>query len=1329
MTDTAASVSPRPGSARPGSTPSDAHTSAIGTDPLTPDSLAPDLLEPDPLALDPLTLPLAGTRLIEASAGTGKTWTIAALYLRLVLGHGRAAPLAPSQILVMTFTQAATRELVERIRARLVQAAERMRSDTPPGGAADAFLESLVQAYPDAPARELAAWRLSCAAQAMDDAAIFTIDAWCQRMLREHAFDSGCLFDEELEPDESALRRLAVHDHWRQQVYPLQGAALETLLGIWKDVDALEASVRPLLQLPMPEEACAAPMQSLLAEALAQLEQSRQRCRPLIEPLRDWLHEQCTRPDKPFHGNKLKWVHCADWMEDLKRWAEGEEPTPPKLSDAAWRRLSPQGMAEALRKDKTVELHPALATIAELNRTRGGFAPLSSQLRLHASASIRRRLQALKAQRGRFGFADLLDRLSEALDPRRDAPGAQRLRQRILAQYPVALVDEFQDTSPTQLAIFERLHGLDGPDDGAGSQPPGRALLLIGDPKQAIYAFRGADIRSYLHARRATAGRHHRLHTNHRSSEALVAAVNHLFAAAEQRPRGAFLHTTADGRSELPFMPVLARGRRERLVEAGRDADPVHLVLDTELASQGDSARRLAALAAERIVTLLSDSRIGMQAGDEPLEALQHSDIAVLVRQRSEAQAMQQALSQRGVASVYLSDRESVFASDEALDLLRLLSAIAAPRDLRLARAASATALMGLDLARLVQLADNESAFDAFCDALAELLPLWQGQGVLAMLRQMLHRFGLAARWLAQAELDEGGERRLTNVLHLAELLQAASARLEGETALIGWLATRIDEANANPGSAGSEDATLLRLESDAQRVQVVTVHKSKGLEYPIVFLPFACALKPVKPGPGTFWREPSPGQGLGPGLVLEPDAEQCAALDEERLREDLRLLYVALTRARHQLWVGAAALTVGNASACRWKDSALGRLLTGEMPLEAPDIAGELRARLAALPDAGSGIRLECVDAQRAAGRERLVPREAPAPLAGALVYTGRFERRWAIGSYTALVKDTASQRSLSRRPSVPAAVMQRPPRQDEPEAQAEEEAQRAIGQAAHEDCAAAPAPWHHFPRGAFAGNFLHGELEWLATEGFALTAGSTLAATLARRCDRKGWGQRSDALCQWLSAVCAAPLPSLGVPLSGLNAHWAEMEFWLPVHRLDAAAVDALCRRHLMPGRARPALPERSLTGLMMGFADLVFEHEGRFGVLDYKSNALGPDDASYTPAAMEAAMLDNRYDVQAALYGLALHRLLRLRLGTAYDPERHLHGAIYSFLRGVAAPGAGAFHLRLPRALLDALDSLLQAGGAAGTQAGEAPVDAPSQACGPESGAEGPGPSPAE
>jgi exodeoxyribonuclease V beta subunit len=1213
--------------------------------------------------LQPLTFPLHGSRLIEASAGTGKTWTIAALYLRLVLGHGSedgeearegsgfGRALLPSEILVMTFTRAATRELSNRVRERLVEAAACFRGTIE---LIDPFLAALATAYPGHAERQQAAHRLMLAAETMDEAAIFTIDAWCQRMLREHAFDSGSLFDEELVSDERALFDDAAHDYWRQNVYPLNAGALAALMACWPDVGALKLSVRELVRRihllgEVPDEALGALIARVERTQRAELAGLKAGWFERANQMEAWIAAQRELAPKCFNGNKLRPDSLVKWFEALRAWARDPALVMPALSDTAWHRLTPDGMLDACSKGFTAAIPACFEHTTELWEALKAITPLSHALYSHAASCIARRIAELKQRSRQFGFADMLERLKAALE----GENGEQLRERITAQYPVAMVDEFQDTSPDQYAIFNLLYRVGDNDRGHG-------LFLIGDPKQSIYGFRGADINSYLSARASTVGRHYKLGTNYRSTAAVVAAVNQLFLHAENGfAAGAFRFKKGDV-NPLPFDAVDAHGRGERLVGVDGPFQALAVCSSARDDMRADEYREFFAHhCAEHIVGLLNDPQAGF-ADDAGFTRLVPADIAVLVRDRREAAAIRRALAQRKVLSVYLSDKDSVVDSIEAADVLRWLQAVANPLDGALARAAFATRTAGLPLAALARIASDELAWEARVEQLKTLHAIWQRQGVLAMLRRFVHDLNLPSTLLRQA----GGERRLTNLLHLAELLQAASAGLDGEQALIRWFAEQV--AGMGEGSGGeSGEERVLRLESDADLVKVVTVHKSKGLEYPLVYLPFAATARKTDRRNRSFFEFVGDDDKRRLDLALSDAA--LAAVDRARIEEDLRLLYVALTRARHFLWLGVAAVATRKPGENKLHESALGYLLGGGAPIA----AGDMNARWETLCGATGAIELKALAAPE--GVTMLSRQQAHKPLVDAAVFGGRFERNWSVGSFTSLTRQTSAA-----------------PMRAQEETLLEEAPKGAL--------AAAPGPtqdkpWHRFPRGSVPGNFLHEQLECMAQDGFASLHEVGFDARLAARCERAGWGNRKDDAIAWLREIAVTKLPQLGASLSELGEVLPEMEFWFPSRHLDSAALDALCARRLLDGVTRPVLPERELHGMLKGFADLVFEHEGRYWVLDYKSNALGPNDAAYSRAAMAAGMAAHRYDVQGAIYMLALHRLLRSRLGGDYDPARQLGGALFLFLRGIANGSTrGCYLLEPDLTLLDGLEQLL-------------------------------------
>lgn len=1214
--------------------------------------------------LDALTFPLHGSRLIEASAGTGKTWTIAALYLRLVLGHGGpdafVRPLLPSQILVMTFTRAATRELANRVRERLVGAAAYFRGEAKES---DPYLEQLASSYASGSERQVAAHRLVLAAETMDEAAIFTIDAWCQRMLREHAFDSGSLFDEELVSDERPLFEDAAHDYWRQHVYPLDSARLGAVLGCWRDVEAMKAAVRDLvgrtatLGMPDPE-----PLASLVARVQrsqqAELARLKEGWHERADEMERWIAQQRERNPKAFNGNKMRAASVPAWFEALRAWAKDGALVEPGMNETAWKRLTPHGLEDAFGTGFHAVVPDCFNCTQDLRAALDAIEPLAHALLRHAAGHIARRMAELKTRNRQFGFADMLARLKEALE----GPNGEALRQRIVTQFPVALIDEFQDTSPDQYRIFNLLYRVDVND-------PEQGLFLIGDPKQSIYGFRGADIHSYLSAREATEGRHYQLGTNYRSTVALVEAVNQLFRHAEgdkEHPghaAGAFRFRRGNV-NPLPFESVRAAGRGAQLV--GVDGPYQALAMcTTELEEMKAEEHRafFAQHCAEHIVTLLNDPQVGFAEPDPEglggrFTRLQPADIAVLVRDRKEAAAIRQALMRRKVASVYLSDKDSVVESEEAADVLRWLYAVASPLDGTLARAALATRTADLPLSELARLSGDETVWEERVEQLKALHATWQRQGVLAMLRRFIHELGLPARMLR----EPGGERRLTNLLHLAELLQEASTQLDGEQALIRWFAEQIE------GLGEGGDERVLRLESDAELVKVITVHKSKGLEYPLVYLPFAASARKTDKRRRSFFEYVHEDGGRRIDLALSDEALE--AVDRARLEEDLRLLYVALTRARHFLWLGVAAVASRKKGENMLHESALGYLLSGGAPVA----TSAVREHLARLRGDCTGIELHTLDPLD--GCTLLDRVEQRPALVEAAPFEAEFERNWAIGSFTSITRHTT------------AAPM------------------RAAEETLLEDEEAAPAPalvprledapWHRFPRGSVPGNFLHEQLEWIGQEGFDSIDDPNFETRLAQRVERAGWGHRLDDAIAWLRTIVATRLPPIGASLSEISETVPEMEFWFPSEGLDLGELDRLCRRRLLGKAARPTLPERALHGMLKGFADLVFEHEGKYWVLDYKSNALGNGDAAYTKRAMEEGMAGHRYDIQGAIYMLALHRLLKSRLGDNYDPAQQLGGAVFLFLRGIANTATHGCCLLEPDVeLLDGLDQLLGRG----------------------------------
>ena len=1194
--------------------------------------------------LNPLRFPLYGERLIEASAGTGKTYTIAGLYLRLLLGHGpvieqtgeeggdagqpcaHERPLSVTEILVVTFTEAATAELRGRIRARIHEA----RLAFMRGQSTDALLAQLLAEVED---HDLAARRLLAAERQMDEAAVFTIHGFCQRMLRQNAFESGALFETEFLTDDSRLRLQAVSDYWRAEFYPVDQplaravrrlwpspAALLREMGSWLDNDELE--MRP----PAGDETLAerhsvamARIGAVKAEWLAQTDEIRRQTEGQVSRY----------TGKNYEG----------WLARISDWAQDE--TSGYVLPKELERFGQTVLEENLKKGGAVPTLPLFGEIDALLASRPGIRDLVLQ---RAARVVRSRMQESKRQAHQLSFDDLLRDLDGALG----SGLGERLCERIRATYRVAMIDEFQDTDPQQYRIFHRLYG--GHRD--------TALLMIGDPKQAIYGFRGADIFTYIQARRNVSA-HYTLGRNYRSSRTLVAAVNGLF----ERAKDPFIYE-----ADIPFLPVEAQGKSRALLIEDQAAPVLHCwqLTGQPTFNKGEYQSRMARATAAEIHRLLSLAREGKaMLGSEPVRA---GDIAVLVRTGAEGKLVQQELARLAIASVYLSNRESVLAQVEAREILLILHACQNPSDERSLRAALATGLFDLDARALDALASDERAWESAVQEFMEYRKIWHRHGVLAMLRALLHGRNLAASLLASPY----GERRLTNFLHLGELLQQASGELDGEYALLRWLGEAVSQPN------GQDGEQILRLESERKLVQIVTIHKSKGLEYPLVFLPFICSHRAAD----TPLFHEAGESGNRTVLDLTGAEESLAEADKERLAEDLRLLYVALTRGVYATWLGLAPVRsgAGKSEKTDLHRTAIGYLLQKGEEGDAATLATALTELAQALPGVAVG--------------EPSLTRPAPLPAEEEQLeepkvreFKGQLERDWWISSYSGL----AAQGNGHGK-----GVLANPGFDDEVVTEA----------AAPVQDEEAPAPSiFTFPKGARPGTLLHSLFE---TIDFQVAGGEPLAqhiaALLAQEGFDEGW---APVLQQQVEAVLDTPLETgLGDPVRlrdlAPERKQVELEFFLPMGRVTAPALTALCQRHDPLSRGGKPLGFATVQGMLKGFIDLVFEWQGRWYLLDYKSNHLGMSPADYGRPALESAMVEHRYDLQYQLYSLALHRLLALRL-PGYDFDRHFGGVFYLFLRGM--PQGGVFHARPSRELVLGLDRLFREGDGSGAISSDA------------------------
>ncbi len=1214
-----------------------------------------------------------GITLIEASAGTGKTYAITSLLLRLVVEQG----LGVEQILVVTFTEAATAELRDRVRRRLRQAAAVYQGQEPAEG--DPLLAKLCASSAQAGLLQLHLRRLQGALASFDEAAISTIHGFCHRMLRENAFESGAPFESELLADEARLREEVVQDYWTRELHRADPAFYRFLLHPGRGAPRADPSALSRLavqvcgerEMPvLPEHPPPAPAPDPEAGRDA-----------LQELIRHWKGQQAEiaallDPVRCAHA-LYKRYDAGRWPERraaLDRWlaAEPDERTPlpaclDKLRASTLRAQTRKGFAPP--RHAFFETCDALALFHQ--QCGEQLASQALGLLLRFVPYVRAQMAGRKRVARRQSFDDLLHLLARALRGPRGAQLAARISQRFKA----ALIDEFQDTDPVQYAIFSRVFG--------GAQG---WLFLIGDPKQAIYSFRGADIYAYLRAARDARQRAFTLDTNWRADPPLLQALQRVY---ERHPL-----PFADPR--IGFHPVRAaqEGGTLELVGAQPPALRIRYV-DLAEASQELTGKRqprikkdwawrqLPALVAADIARCLNS---GATLAGEPLCP---AHLAVLVRKNQQAADIQGALRQLAIPCV-LHGASSVFTSSMAEELRLVLAAAAEPSRGAALRTALATDLLGADARQLLVLEEDGEAWEVLAQRFRALCERWRQRGFIQMFHGLLEDFQVHARLLALPD----GERRMTNLLHLGELLHGAARRERlGAEGLLRWLDLQ--------RQAGADDAQAaqLRLESDAQAVQVVTIHRSKGLQYPLVWCPYLWdgAALSARERQQVRFHDATDGDRLKLDLGSRRIKRHQARSLQEQRAENLRLAYVALTRAKHQV-------TLFHGPFSGLGGSALGYLLhpvAGAAPERALDASSRhikaqqsagLRAELQQLAAASEGT-IQLLDSP-ALPAERW---QQTAPQLNALrarQIRRRPDRGWRISSFSALTREA---------PRAGPAAEGRDLDAMDPQAQAAGRTSRPPQLEG-----AGLVPLHAFPRGAQAGSFLHAVLERM---DFQERDEAVLDSLVARQLELHGVAPASEAplVRAALDQVLRTPLYErrrLRLCDVTREQRLDELEFFFPLadpagrQRLSPAGLAACFQRH--PSAAVPAsypqqlaaLPFSALAGHMRGFIDLVFCHGERWYLADYKSNHLGDTSADYAPSRLTESMAAHHYLLQYHIYLVALHRYLGWRLPD-YDYQRHFGGVLYLYLRGMSpASGAscGVFRdrpaLELVRALSQAL-----------------------------------------
>ncbi|MBW1887003.1 MAG: exodeoxyribonuclease V subunit beta, partial [Deltaproteobacteria bacterium] len=1156
------------------------------------------------------------------SAGTGKTHTIAGLFLRLILEKN----LSVNEILVVTFTEAATDELKDRIRRKLREAVLAFSG----GQSEDSLVNELVTRYQDS--NTALDW-LRDALRAFDQAAIFTIHGFCRRMLNENAFESGNLFDTELMTDQEELKREIVDDFWRKHLYHASPLFVNY---------AFDNGLRPDSLLSLLANRIAHPYMKIIPQVGIPDSSSQEKgFREYFKKLRkSWLSSRAPVEDiltthESLNRSRYRKEKIPLWIQSMDQYVSVGDNDPMLFN--GFEKFTSGELRGAIKKNYTSPAHPFFDICEKLKEKQGEMESVFQQrllgMRVELFRYAKDELTRRKEERNVLSFDDLLLKLHLALEKK----GGEELAESIRRRFGAALIDEFQDTDPIQYAIFKRIFST-----------PQSILFLIGDPKQAIYSFRGADIFAYMKAEGDVETRY-TLGENWRSDPHLITAVNAIFENAES----SFVYdeipfqraTSASDRAPEPFLIHDQYDSPLQLwfLAAGRVTESGKKITKTQ-------ARELIprAVAAE-ISRLLSLGKNGLAVLGE--RALREGDIAVLVRRNIEARLMQEALSALQIPSVLYSTG-NLFDSHEALEVGRVLAGIVEPKSETLLKAALATDIMGVRGEELDALMRDEPGWERWLIRFMRYHDMWNEGGFIRMFRYLILREDVLTRLMGFPD----GERRNTNLLHLMEVLHQISIEKKlSMTGLLKWLTEQRDATTPRL------EEYQLRLESDENAVNLITIHKSKGLEYPVVFCPFTWDGSRIKGQKTVFtFHDKADDMRLTLDLGSQEINENRVLAEKEQLAENLRLLYVALTRAKSRCYLVWGRFNEAETSALAYllhhpesfKDNDF-LTATGEkfLRLNDKDVLTEINH---IVEKADPTIRLSDMPLEE--GEEYISPQRRKLTLT-CRRFSGHIDRQWRVSSFSSLVSDKVHRAEMADRD-----VIRRVDGHD----------QRNFKDFVVEE---EPSGIFSFPKGAKAGIFLHDLFENL---DFMEKDRSETENLVAAKLEEHGFDPT------WQETLCRMIRKVLSIPLDPENRHFTlsqiknedrlnELEFYFPLKRISPKSVKRVMTKYLHPESPR-GFPERigrldfsPVRGFMKGFMDMVFRFEGRFYLVDWKSNFLGRRVEDYDRESLAAAMEEEFYILQYHLYTVALDQYLHVRL-PGYNYDKHFGGVYYLFLRGI-------------------------------------------------------------
>ena len=1192
--------------------------------------------------LEASTIPLHGKHLIEASAGTGKTYNITRIYLRLLLER----ELTVEQILLMTFTKDATQELRGRIDAFIRQALNDWQSLCED----DPYFQALEQRI-EKPQRE---FLLKRALLFLDEAAIFTIHGFCQRVLNQYAFTSGLPFNANMAANSTEVT-LQVCQDWYRNLAKIDEENFTLLADFWPTPESYLSSFAKALSHTsalsvVDVESIGNEFNALVRQALPALTNNTALFENALILVKKGAEQEKRRQEL---AQLMTWLESIINAEfSLLDVGEGKHKMPDAFIDG-------KRYARSSYKAELLEVFAPVKTVKEQVKKLANNINKAKAYAIVKSGvyTIRQKVIEQKKALNLLDFDDLINTLADCLQ----GENSHLLANQLLTQYPVALIDEFQDTDPKQFGILQAIYY------GEKAKQVDAGLFLIGDPKQAIYGFRGGDIFAYLNAR-SGCDYHWLMDTNWRSTAEMIAGYNKLFTHKDHREAQVNSLSTQESvfGFGIPYLPVFAgKSTKGQAITASSitDADKalqfIHFSDSNAAGEKVNQGTRpqLANWCANEIVRLLSL--------DDKHNAVKPKDIAILVRDGAEARDVKQALELAGLDSVFLSDRANLFHSVQAKQLLALLKGVLLPENERLFIAAISCGLLGFDASKLYQLQQDEIAYQSLKFAFVDYRAQWQRQGFITMAINLMHQHFNVPR------LNK--DRCITNILHLFEILQSASVRLSQGQELLHWFE---QQCHLETNDVEAE----LRLESDGDLIRLITQHGSKGLEYPYVFIPFATRHKdPLKFGTKSVSYLEYHDQQGNLCLSLDGSKEAKQAMSNEAYAESIRLLYVAVTRAERRCYL----------LSCDFENYHLSPLGKTLKLAEQASLVEALQLLKSSAEEA-IGITQVCLATAIEVANINNPSLNITQPLSTlaselkASKFNGNIERNWWLSSFSALSRNIRH------------AGISNPDRDLE---------SQSLSIAAP---AASDQIRFQLAKGAHTGNLLHDIFEH--TDFTQPHWQESLQTPLLKFGDLNATTQTEfveEDLITWLQQALDAPFIEATTEHQGgslaqipVERTLRESEFYFPMQGEGTKALAKLLTDHrnrvsnssdILPVH----LPDyKKLSGMMHGFIDLIFEYQGKYYLSDYKSSHLGDHFDDYQHSALHHNVQKNYYDLQYLIYSLALHRYLKQTLGD-YDVEQHFGGVYYLYLRGMtndnAHQGAGVYFSNITAQELNALEAV--------------------------------------